>query len=89
MDAKDTSHKFKYPEFYVMLPHKHSKASELGSGGGGYFTHVVCRDGFNSWDWTHRHSFPRWKNRKTAEKHLKTAHNAGFVDAYIVDNSCD
>lgn len=70
------------------MPDNHSKASELGYSNGGYFTHTVC-EGFNCWDWTYRHSFPRWKKRATAEKHLRTAHAAGFVDAYIVDNSCD
>ena len=84
-----TNKEFKYPEFFVELPYNHSKANELGSKNGGYFTHVVCGDGYNAWDWTHRHSFPRWKKLKTAEKHLKTAHNAGFVDAFIVDVSCD
>ena len=80
--------KFKYPEFFVQLPHGHSAASELGYRDGGYFTHVVS-GGFNTWGWTHRHGFPRWKKHETAEKHLRAAHAAGFIDAYIVDNSCD
>tara|TARA_R100000329_G_scaffold98708_1_gene81530 strand:+ start:849 stop:1091 length:243 start_codon:yes stop_codon:yes gene_type:complete len=76
--------KIKHPEFFVKLPHGHSKSSELGNHDGGKFTHIG-----RCWGWTHRHSFPRWKKRATAEKHLRTAHEAGFVDAYIVDNSCN
>lgn len=79
------SERFKYPEFFVQLPYGHSKSDELGYSNGGYFTW----GGKRTWEWTHRHSFPRWKNRATAERCLKTAQSAGFVDAFIVDNSCN